>query len=281
MHTVLVAGAGRIGLGIAQLLASNGFAVRLFDRDNTTKKYEKYLTKLSLLPKSRALPQQIWERMLQNISCIDTVRAASDVDVVFEAIQENVQEKCSLFQTLHDVCNAETIFTTATASLSVSALGTASGRADRFLGVQFFPPVPLIDLVELIPSGNTTLETLDKLKAVFQTMGRTFIVSRDTPGFTVNRQVIPTWNEAFYLMDEGVRADDIDAAMRLATEAPLGPLQLADYVGLDLVLSVMNALRTATYDEKYTPCPRLVKLVQAGRLGRKSGWGVYRYAEAT
>ena len=249
----------------------------LFDRQDPCRRFDAYVDKIRRLADRGRVDSAAAVTVARNVHPTEDIRCAAPAFLVLEAVCESLSEKTRLFRQLHDVCGADAVFATSTASLSVTALGQASGRPDRFLGMQFFAPVPLIDLVELIPTENTSSRTLETAENVLRALRRTFLVSRDTPGFTVNRQIMPTWNEAFYLMEEGVAAQDIDAAMRLATEAPLGPLQLADYVGLDLLLSVMEALHRWRPDGMYAPCPKLRSLVAAGRLGRKTGEGVYRY----
>lgn len=277
MAEVFVAGAGRIGVGIAQLLAENGISVCLYDNADPKKKWEQYLSKLSGLAQDGKISRKKLNAVTAGVFVSSDLNSARESNFVLEAIRESFEEKSSLFSILNTICDSTTIFCSATASLSIAALGSASGRSDRFAGMQFFPPVPLIDLCEITPSLNTSEKTLNKLKGFADRIQKKSIVSRDFPGFTVNRQVIPVWNEAFYMIQDGVLPEDIDSAMRLATEAHMGPLQLADYVGLDLVLSVMQTLYSVTKDEKYHPCPLLSQMVEDGKLGCMCGQGVYTY----
>ena len=277
MKTIAVIGAGRIGLGITYIFAFNNYNVYLFDHREPEKKLREYQKKLvNVNPKTEQLKKAI-SALSNQVKIVNSIDDIAFCDLAIEAVTEDYTEKINVLRKLGENLRENIGIATTTAAFSINELGKAACLGKRFFGLKFFPPVPLIDLVEIVPGPMTKDFYIDCIKTTLSKMRRTFIISPDTPGFTVNRQIIPTWNEAFYLLKEGVSAEDIDQAMRLATEAPLGPLQLADYIGLDLVLHVMTILQHELDEEKYVPCPLLVQYVSQGRLGRKTGRGVYTY----
>jgi 3-hydroxybutyryl-CoA dehydrogenase len=202
---------------------------------------------------------------------------ASEADFVIEAVNENFVVKSEVFGELDHRCPEETILASNTSTLSIAALGGATDRADRVIGMHFFYPAPLMKLIEIIPSAATSNDTLQRTRELASSFGKETIEAKDYPGFLVNRLVTPLENEAVYLLMEGNRAEDIDKAAKLALNHPMGPLELADFVGLDVVLHTMELLYEGYGDPKYRPCPLLRRMVEAGYLGRKTGQGFYDY----
>ncbi|NLG32849.1 MAG: 3-hydroxybutyryl-CoA dehydrogenase, partial [Syntrophomonadaceae bacterium] len=204
--------------------------------------------------------------------------AAKDCDLVIEAAVEVMDIKKVIFKELDEICKPECILASNTSSLSITELGAATKRPEKVIGMHFFNPVPMMKLVEIIRGAVTSQETYDKIKELSNTLGKTPVEINEAPGFVVNRLLIPMLNEAMYALMEGVAtADDIDASMKLGAGHPMGPLALADMIGLDVCLAIMQVLHSEFGDDKYRPCPLLVKQVRAGKLGRKSGEGFFKY----
>ena len=203
----------------------------------------------------------------------------ADRDLVIEAATENMAVKVEIFQALHAACEAETILASNTSSLSLTKLAAASGRPDRVVGVHFFNPVPLMALVEIIRALQTSNDTYARVEALARDLGKTPVSVKDSPGFVVNRMLVPMINEAVFVLSEGLAAaEEIDAAMKLGAGHPMGPLTLADMIGLDVCLWVMNVLHEEFGDSKCRPCPLLKQMVDAGYLGRKTGRGFFDYS---
>ncbi|WP_252832432.1 3-hydroxyacyl-CoA dehydrogenase family protein [Brachyspira pilosicoli] len=202
---------------------------------------------------------------------------AIDSDLVVEAVNENMEIKKEVFRKLDSICNEKTILASNTSTLSIASLASVTNRADKVIGMHFFIPAPVMKLVEIIPSINTSLETLNVIKEVSDKLNKISVTAKDFPGFIVNRIFVPMWNEAMFLVMEGIDPKDIDNAMKYGANLPMGPLELADFAGLDTVLSVMNTLYDGFKDSKFRPCPLLVKKVESGNLGRKTGKGFYDY----
>ncbi len=200
--------------------------------------------------------------------------------MVVEAATENLDLKLKLFKEIDAVTRPEAILASNTSSISITKLGSVVDRPERFIGMHFMNPVPVMKLVEVISGLRTATDTLRTTVAVAESMGKTCVEARDFPGFAVNRILMPMINEAFYTLYEGIAsAEGIDAAMKLGTNQPMGPLTLADFIGLDTCLAIMEVLHEGLGDGKYRPCPLLRKYVEAGTLGRKSGVGVYDYRD--
>jgi 3-hydroxybutyryl-CoA dehydrogenase len=202
----------------------------------------------------------------------------ADRDLVIEAASENIEIKLGVFNQLNEICPDSTILATNTSSLSLTRIAAASGRADRVIGMHFFNPVPLMALVEVIRALQTSDQTYNAIEALANSLGKTAVSVKDSPGFVVNRMLVPMINEAVFILYEGLaQAEDIDAAMKLGAAHPMGPLALADMIGLDVCLWVMNVLHEEFGDSKFRPCPLLKQMVDAGYLGRKTGRGFYQY----
>ena len=276
-----VVGAGRMGSGIAQVAARAGLEVKMRDIDD--KLVEGGLNSIRKNLEQSVARQRITEDeakavMARIAGVVDLAQAAKEADIIIEAITENMELKKELFTQLDKLCPAETIFASNTSSLSITEMASATQRAPRFVGMHFFNPVPAMRLVEVVRGYGTSQDTVDAARELAERMGKTPIEAKDSPGFIVNRILVPMINEALYLLMEGVAsAEDIDQAMVLGANHPMGPLTLLDLIGLDTQLAVMNTLYTELGDPKYRPCPLNRKLVRARRLGRKAGKGIYDY----
>jgi 3-hydroxybutyryl-CoA dehydrogenase len=276
-----VVGAGAMGHGIAQVFAQAGFPVCLVDTaapalNAAMRKIEaslgKFVQKGSLSAPGR-------DAALTRLSSATTLDVLSSVDYIVEAIVEDTVAKSALFGRLDEVAPAHAILASNTSSISITALGAATRRPDKVLGMHFMNPVPLMALVELIRGQATSPESMAVAAGLCNVLGKTGVEAADYPGFIANRILMPMLNEAFYAVMEGVGAPDaIDAVVKLGLNHPLGPLALADFIGLDICLAILEVLHEGFGDPKYRPCPLLRKMVAAGQLGRKSGRGFYVYA---
>jgi 3-hydroxybutyryl-CoA dehydrogenase len=215
---------------------------------------------------------------LGRISTTTSVEHLADADYIVEAIVEQADAKCALFRSLDVIAKASAILASNTSSISITALGAATKRPDRGIGMHFMNPVPLMPLVELIRGQATSIESMRVASDICATLGKTAVEAADYPGFIANRILMPMINEAIYAVMEGVgTAEAIDTVMKLGMNHPMGPLTLADFIGLDVCLAILNVLHDGLGDPKYRPCPLLRRMVAAGRLGRKSGQGFYTY----
>ena len=274
---VAVFGAGTMGSGIAQTFAKAGNEVKLVDLNldivngsiaKIAKGFDKQIEKGRMDAETK-------EAILKNIVPAEK-KDIADVDLVVEAALEVMDVKKALFKELDDIVKEGAIFASNTSSLSITEIGY--GLKHDFIGMHFFNPVPAMKLVEIIRGANTKQETFEAIKAASEQIGKTPVEVNEAPGFVVNRILIPYCNEGFFVLQEGIAsAKDIDTAMKLGANHPMGPLELSDLIGLDIVLAVMNVLYTETGDSKYRPCPLLRKYVRSGKLGRKTGKGVYEY----
>ncbi|HET9262154.1 MAG TPA: 3-hydroxybutyryl-CoA dehydrogenase [Vicinamibacterales bacterium] len=275
-----VVGAGTMGNGIAQVFAQAGFEVRLVDAapgalDRARATIEKSLAKL--VEKGR-LSASDRNASLDRLSTGMNLDALTDVDYVVEAIFEMEQAKRELFARLDQLTRPEVILSSNTSSISITTLGAATNRADKVLGMHFMNPVPLMSLVELIRGQATSPQTMMAAAELCIRLNKTAVEAADYPGFIANRVLMPMINEAIYAVMEGVgTAESIDTVMKLGMNHPMGPLTLADFIGLDVCLAIMHVLHDGLGDPKYRPCPLLRRMVAAGHLGRKSGQGFYRY----
>jgi 3-hydroxybutyryl-CoA dehydrogenase len=275
-----VVGAGTMGNGIAQVFAQAGFDVRLVDAaagalDRARASIEKSLGKL--VEKSRLTPAER-DGALERLSTGTSVDTLGDVDYVVEAIFEDRQAKQALFARLDQLTRPEVILSSNTSSISITVLGAATNRPDRVLGMHFMNPVPLMSLVELIRGQATSPESMLTATELCMRLGKTAVEASDYPGFIANRILMPMINEAIFSLMEGVgTAESIDTVMKLGMNHPMGPLTLADFIGLDVCLAIMEVLHGGLGDPKYRPCPLLRRMVAAGHLGRKSGQGFYKY----
>jgi 3-hydroxybutyryl-CoA dehydrogenase len=280
IRTVGVVGAGQMGNGIAHVFALAGYNILLNDVKPEAVKtaistIENNLNRQSA--RGRISVEDV-KKALARIRPADTLDAFADADLVIESVTENEQIKKTIFQALCTRVGPKTLLATNTSSISITRLASTTDRPERFMGVHFMNPVPLMQLVELIRGIATDDETFTTMKAVAQTLGKTAVYSEDFPAFIVNRILVPMINEAVYTLYEGVGSvQAIDTAMHLGANHPMGPLQLADFIGLDTCLSIMQVLYDGLADSKYRPCPLLVKYVEAGWLGRKTKRGFYDY----
>jgi 3-hydroxybutyryl-CoA dehydrogenase len=281
IKVVGVVGAGTMGNGIAQAFAQAGFTVCLIDvaqpmLDRARASIDRSLTKFVERGKLAAAER---DASLARISTATTIDALANADYVVEAIVENVEAKRVLFTSLDALTEPHAILASNTSSISITVLGAATKRPDRVLGMHFMNPVPLMSLVELIRGQATSDETMRTATELCGRLGKTGVEANDYPGFIANRVLMPMLNEAFYAVMEGVGTPEaIDAVMKLGMNHPMGPLTLADFIGLDVCLAILTVLHEGLGDPKYRPCPLLRRMVAAGQLGRKSGQGFYVYA---
>jgi 3-hydroxybutyryl-CoA dehydrogenase len=281
IKTIGVVGAGTMGNGIAQVFAQAGFAVRLVDiakpmLDRARSAIEVSLTKF--VEKGQLTPQAR-EIALGRLSMTTSLDMLADADYVVEAIVEQAEAKRALFTSLDALVKPEAILASNTSSISITQLGAATKRPDKVLGMHFMNPVPIMKLVELIRGQATSDESLATASSLCTKLGKTAIEAADYPGFIANRVLMPMINEAIFAVMEGVGTPDaIDSVMKLGMNHPMGPLALADLIGLDVCLSILNVMHQGFGDPKYRPCPLLRRMVDAGHLGRKSGRGFYQYA---
>ena len=279
IQNIFVVGAGLMGSGIAQNGICTGFNITIFDQNQAALDRAKNTITGALtrdVEKGR-MTQEDCDAALARLSFSDSMQAADKADLVIEAIFENLEAKQNVFKQLEDICPANTIFASNTSSISLTSLAAATKRPSQVVGMHFFSPVPKMRLCEVIYGLLTSQEVLTQIKEVGEKMGKTLILSDDKPGFIVNRALLPMLNEACIMY--GLRVgtvEDIDNGMKLGCNHPMGPLELADMIGLDILLNVMNVL-FSEYGEKYKPSMNLRKLVRAGFLGRKSGAGFYVY----
>jgi 3-hydroxybutyryl-CoA dehydrogenase len=279
VKSVMVIGAGQMGSGIAQVCANAGIPVWLLDETKPLAEagYQKISKQLEKLVAKGKMTAESGETTLSLITVSGDLAIGANADVVIEAVNENVELKKKVFNALDAVCHKETILASNTSTISITLLGGSTRRADKVIGMHFFIPPPVMKLVEVIPGLKTSTETHQTIMELATKLGKVPVNAKDYPGFTVNRIFVPMWNDAMYLVMEGNKPEDVDTAMKLGGNLPMGPLELADFAGLDTVLAVMKVLWEGYLDAKYKPCPLLVKMVEAGNLGRKTGQGFYKY----
>ncbi len=275
-----VIGAGQMGNGIAQVVAKHKIQVVMMDvAEAALEKGLKTISKsCDRLIKKEKMDESEKESLLGNIQATTDMTALKTCDFVVEAATENVELKLNIFRKLDEVCSPETLLVSNTSSISVTKIASVTRRPEKVCGMHFMNPVPLMILVEGIRGLQTSDETFAQVKAFAEELGKTFVEAKDMPGFAVNRILMPMINEAVYSLHEGIASvEGIDSAMKLGTNQSMGPLSLADFIGLDTCLAIMNVLHEGLGDTKYRPCPLLVKYVEAGWFGRKSGRGFYNY----
>ncbi|HET8726898.1 MAG TPA: 3-hydroxybutyryl-CoA dehydrogenase [Alphaproteobacteria bacterium] len=284
IKSIGVIGSGQMGSGIAHVCALNGFDVSLMDVNPEALK--KALDGIRRHMERQASKGKIVEAdvepALKRIRTGTDYRGFADCDLVIEAATENEDIKREIFKQLVPNLKADALIATNTSSISITRLAATTDRPERFIGMHFMNPVPVMQLVEIIRGIATNEETYTAVRDLAHRLGKTSAVSEDFPAFIVNRILLPMINEAIYTLYEGVGSvEAIDTAMRLGANHPMGPLELADFIGLDTCLSIMNVLYDGLADSKYRPCPLLVKYVEAGWLGRKVGRGFYDYSKET
>jgi len=284
VRIVGVIGAGQMGRGIAQVLAQSGYQVRLNDIDDAQLEdaVGRIDTALARAVDKGRLDAESRREALTRIDTGTDYEMFRDCDVVIEAATENEDTKRKILKNLVPYLKPEAIIATNTSSISITRLASVTDRPGRFMGMHFMNPVPVMKLVELIRGIATEEDTFQVVRALADALGKTAAVAEDFPAFIVNRILLPMINEAVYTLYEGVGGvASIDTAMRLGANHPMGPLELADFIGLDTCLAVMHVLYDGLADSKYRPCPLLVKYVEAGWLGRKAGRGFYDYGGDT
>ena len=280
IRTIGVVGAGTMGHGIAQVAAGSGFPVVLVDAvpqalakglDAIAGGYDRAVAKGRMSGEEKAAA-------LGRLSSAEDLSAVSGCDLVVEAIVEKLEVKRQIFAELDRLCPAEAILASNTSSISITRLAACTRRPAQVVGMHFFNPVPVMQLVEVIRGLATAQEVYDAVEAAARAMGKTAVEVQDSPGFVSNRVLMPMINEAVFCLHEGVgETEAIDEVMKLGMNHPMGPLALADLIGLDVCLDILRVLEAGFGDPKYRPCPLLVKMVDAGLLGRKTGRGFYRY----
>ena len=282
VQNIGVVGAGTMGSGITQICAVNGLSVVMHDlsSDLLEKGLKTIEHSLDRLVAREKLSNSDKSEALARIRCSTELEALSESGLVVEAATENIDIKIPIFESLNQICGPDAILASNTSSLSLTTLAAASGRPDKIIGMHFFNPVSLMKLVEIIRALQTSDKTYEVTESLTRALGKEPIVVKDSPGFVVNRMLVPMINEAVFILYEGLAgADEIDAAMKLGANHPIGPLALADMIGIDVCLYVMNVLLKEFGDSKFRPCPLLKQMVNAGYLGRKSRRGFFDYAK--
>ena len=280
IKNVAIVGGGTMGNGIAHVFALNNYNVYLTEANEelAKKSFDTINKNLDIQVKKEVISEMQKQLTLKNIILIVGVeKIPSDVDLVIEAIFENKEVKLGIFNKLHKIVKPDCIFASNTSSISITEL-SASTRPDKFIGMHFMNPVPMMKLVEIIRGYSTSAATFQTIKSLSEKLGKVPVEVFDYPGFISNRVLLPMINEAIFALMEGVAsAEDIDTVMKLGMNHPMGPLTLADFIGLDVCLAIMEVLYNGFNDSKYRPCPLLRKMVAANKLGRKSGEGFFKY----
>ena len=284
INRIGIIGAGQMGTGIAHVMALANYDVILNDvlPENLISAKNKIAQNLDRQIAAKKISGDDASQALTNVKTSIDLEAVANTDLIIEAVNEEEELKRKVFLSIMPYLEEHTVLTSNTSSISITRLASSTDRPEKFLGFHFMNPVPIMQLVELIPGIATTQDTFEKCKAVVDQLGKTVARSEDFPAFIVNRILIPMINEAIYTLYEGVGSvEAIDTSLKLGANHPMGPLELADFIGLDTCLAIMNVLHDGLADTKYRPCPLLTKYVEAGWLGRKSKRGFYDYKTGT
>ncbi|WP_343486104.1 3-hydroxybutyryl-CoA dehydrogenase [Allomuricauda sp. d1] len=284
MKSIAVIGAGTMGNGIAHVFAQHGHEVNLIDISQTSldKGLATITKNLDRMLAKESISEELKKSTLDNItSFTELKKGVADVDLVVEAATENLDIKLNIFKELDSICDEKTILATNTSSISITQIAAATERPEKVIGMHFMNPVPIMKLVEIIRGYNTTDGVTESIMQLSKKLGKTPTEVNDYPGFVANRILMPMINEAIEALYNGVAGvHEIDTVMKLGMAHPMGPLQLADFIGLDVCLSILNVMYDGFKNPKYAPCPLLVNMVTAGKLGVKSGEGFYDYSES-
>jgi 3-hydroxybutyryl-CoA dehydrogenase len=285
MENIAVIGSGTMGNGIAHVFAQNGFKVSLIDISEAAleKGMATIAKNLDRQVKKEKIDEAKKTETLNNITTFTSVKeGAKGADLVVEAATENTDLKLKIFKELDEVCDEKTILASNTSSISITKIASVTNRPEKVIGMHFMNPVPVMKLVEIIRGYSTSDEVTERIMEMSKKLGKIPEEVNDYPGFIANRILMPMINEAIFSLFEGVAGiKEIDSVMKLGMAHPMGPLQLADFIGLDVCLSILNVLHDGLGDPKYRPCPLLINMVQAGKLGAKSGEGFYDYSHGT
>ncbi|PYP08774.1 MAG: 3-hydroxybutyryl-CoA dehydrogenase [Gemmatimonadetes bacterium] len=282
MSKVAVVGAGTMGNGIAHVFAQYGWETRLLDvsRDQLNRALATIKNNSERQVGKGAMTEDARQRLLDRISTDTSLEAAQGRELVVEAATENPAIKFDIFRDLSRICPASTILASNTSSISINEIAKQTDRPENVIGMHFMNPVPLMTLVEIVRGKKTAKWVLDRTVEISKSLGKMPVIVQDSPGFVSNRVLMPMINEAIYCVQDGIAsAEGVDAVMKLGMRHPLGPLALADLIGLDVCLSIMRVLQDGLDKQKYRPAPLLEKMVTAGKLGRKSGQGFYAYRD--
>nr|WP_299068798.1 3-hydroxybutyryl-CoA dehydrogenase [uncultured Allomuricauda sp.] len=284
MKTIAVIGAGTMGNGIAHVFAQNGFQVHLVDiaQASLDKGLATITKNLDRMLSKAVITEKVKENTLNNIATFTSLKAGvANTDLVVEAATENLDIKLEIFKDLDGICDTKTILATNTSSISITQIAAVTNRPEKVIGMHFMNPVPIMKLVEIIRGYSTSDEVTKTVMDLSSKLGKTPTEVNDYPGFVANRILMPMINEAIETLYNGVAGvQEIDTVMKLGMAHPMGPLQLADFIGLDVCLSILNVMYDGFKNPKYAPCPLLVNMVMAGKLGVKSGEGFYHYAQS-
>jgi 3-hydroxybutyryl-CoA dehydrogenase len=285
MKNISVIGAGTMGNGIAHVFAQNGYKVNLIDvSENSLEKAIKTISKnLDRMVAKEKITSLDKDKTLQNLSVFsDLKNGIKEADLVIEAATENLDTKISIFKTIDDYSTENCILATNTSSISITKIAANTSRPDKVIGMHFMNPVPIMKLIEVIKGYSTSQATLDSIMILSKEIGKSPVEVNDFPGFVANKILMPMINEAIITLNEGVAGvEEIDTVMKLGMAHPMGPLQLADFIGLDVCLAILKVLQDGFGTDKYAPCPLLVNMVTAGKLGVKSGEGFYSWTYGT